>query len=81
MTAVLIAIMVLSLVFFLRNEATYKARIAILHTSTPDDEFAGNALHDLLPTYDRMLFHPAFWLKWTEASWREYVGRQHGVAS
>lgn len=62
--------------FFLamvRNTITYKHRIAILETKTADDPWAGNELHRLLPSYDAMMFHPAFWLKWTEADWREYL--------
>jgi hypothetical protein len=69
-------LLVISVLLLLRNHATYKVRMAILRTRTADDEFAGNALHDLLPGYDEMLLHPAFWLKWTEADWREYIARR-----
>lgn len=75
MTGLLI-VMVLAALVLLRNEATYRARIAILNTSTAEDRFAGNELHDRLPSYDQMMLHPAFWLKWTEADWREYLASQ-----
>lgn len=71
--SILLILMALFALVLLRNEATYRARMAILMTSTPEDRFAGNTLHDLLPSYDQMMLHPAFWLKWTEADWREYI--------
>lgn len=66
-------ILALGALFIARNEVTYRNRMAILHTSTPEDRFAGNELHALLPSYDQMMWRPAFWLKWTESDWREYI--------
>lgn len=74
-------VLVLTVLAMLRNLVTFKVRMAILHTRTPENEFAGNALHDLLPSYEQMLFRPAYWLKWTESDWREYIARQEGAAS
>lgn len=61
--------------FIWRNNATCDIRIAIIKTATEDDLHAGLELYALLPSYDAMLFHPAYWLKWSEADWREYIAR------
>lgn len=68
-------------VVLVRNSCVYRARIAILKTKTPNDPYAGNKLHDLLPEYEAMLWHPNYWMKWTEADWREYLSRQPGGTS
>ena len=61
----------LAVFILLRNNMTYRVRTRILW-SQPN----GLEMHDRLPSYDRMVIHPAYWLKWTEADWREYIGRR-----
>lgn len=56
-----------------RNYNTYRVRMAILDTHYPT-QYWGLELHKRLPSYDRMLFHPAFYLKWSKQDWLEYIG-------
>jgi hypothetical protein len=64
-----LALALVAVFFILRNHATFKARAAILKSD-------GIADFQALPTYHQAVFHPAFWLKWTVADWREYLARR-----
>lgn len=70
MIAVLfLIVMALCTLSIIRSHVTMVVRMAILQQD-------GLAAHAALPSFDAMYGHPAFWLKWTVADWREYIARR-----
>lgn len=65
-----LCIFLLMLVFQIRNNAVFSARMQFLFKTE-----AERALFEALPSYDAMLFHPKHWGRWTKAQWAAYANR------
>lgn len=74
------AIMIIAawMLLMLRNWITYSVRRKIISEASDANGFVGIELYYQLPSYHQMMVHPAFWLKWSEADWREYLSRRVG---
>jgi hypothetical protein len=75
--AILLALAVLLVFVAVRNGAVLQSRLAILDVKPISK---GLDLHNALPSYEAMLFHPKYWLLWTAPHWLAWVGRRGRTA-
>ena len=61
----LMTVVALAIIFISRNNDTYRIRRYFL-----DKKWH---LYNYLPSYDGMLFNPAYWHLWTIPDWVEYA--------
>lgn len=59
----------LPIIVSVRSTVVYTVRVGILYTGEP---LECNALHNMLPTYDYMVWHPSQWLLWTK---KQYLSK------
>jgi hypothetical protein len=70
-----LVIILLWVLFMVRNAVTHHIRMKILFIDGPGG-LKGIVLYEKLPTYDQMLWHPAYWAKWTTKEWLYYLGEE-----